>query len=393
MAFSGTAITEARERIADLAEWAGRYSEPKLWKQDDAGIVSVLWHNEFGNGRSFDDEIIKASTHRKEHLFGGQLFAVVPVYVTSICAERCLYCNFRAGNRGVELQRIRLSPEQLETEVCHLVGEKGLRVIELVYATDPLTRIGRMCRDVERVQVLLERHGGGAVGINAEALDEGEYRQLKNAGLNFAVIWQETYDKERYTELHPGSTKKTHFGYRLDAVERMLSAGIEAFGMGVLSGLSDWRMDWALLMEHEAYLKRTYGRSPAILGVPRLKPAAGAVVQGTSTTPSQQEFKAVVALHNVFAASTMPFINTREPWEVCLELATGGGALFTFNCSTVPGGYAAGTRGYQFPTDSFDALKFAPLLEREGLAPIFRWRFEGQYPTLMGERLGAKVEA
>ena len=391
MSFSGKAVAEARERAASLVERAPAYSDPVDWNQEGACIAAALWHSEFGRGTSLDGSIINAAARRKERLFGGQLFAVVPVYVTSICAERCLYCNFRAGNRGVELERIRLSSEQLEAEVRHLVGQKGLRVIELVYATDPLIRIGRMCRDVERVQALLAKHGGGAVGINAEALDEWEYRQLKNAGLNFAVLWQETYDQERYAELHPGSTKKTCFEYRLGAVERMLSAGIEAFGMGVLSGLSDWRTDWALLMEHEAYLTRTYGFGPAILGVPRLKPAAGAVVQRTSTTPSRQEFKALVALHNLFAPSTMPFLNTREPWDLCFEMASGGGALFTFNCSTIPGGYAAGTRGYQFPTGSFDAAEFAPVLARGGLSPMFGWRFEGQYPVSTDERMAATV--
>lgn len=348
----------------------------------DQSAANLFWAPGFGTGGELDADLLARAGAAKMDYFGGAIYAIVPVYVTSICSERCLYCNFRAGNRGVEIERVRLTPEQLSAEVRHLVEQKGLRVIELVYATDPLTRVGRMCRDVESVQRLLARYGGGAVGINAEALDEQEYRQLKNAGLNFVVLWQETYDNERYAQLHPGLTKKTRFEYRLDAFDRMLSAGIDAFGMGVLSGLSDWRTDWALLMEHEAYLTEMYGGGPAILGVPRLKPAAGAVVQRTSTTPSRQEFKSLVALHNLFAPSTMPFLNTREEWELCLEMATGGGVLFTFNCSTVPGGYVAGTRGYQFPTDSYDAPVFAPIVARHGLTPTFGWRFEGRYPVI-----------
>ncbi|NJL26414.1 MAG: hypothetical protein HC897_00375 [Thermoanaerobaculia bacterium] len=250
-----------------------------------------------------------------------------------------------------------------------------------------------MCSDVERVSELLLQYGGGAVGINAEALEESEYRQLVDAGLNFVVLWQETYDQRRYSELHPGATKKTHFEYRLDAIERMLAGGVKAVGMGVLSGLSAWREDWAMLMEHESYLKVRYGVTPSILGVPRLKPAAGALVQRTETTPSDQEFRILVALHNIYSPSTLPFINTRENWDACLEMAAGGGALFTLNCSTIPGGYSRGTRGYQFPTGSYDAPVFSPRLVQAGLTPVFAWRFDEGLVNPIDQRVAALAGA
>lgn len=376
MTFSGEALLEARKRVSTLAHRTAEYSNVAAWDPYDAGVASAFWQPEFGTGAGLDRAVREVAVDLKEEIFGRRLYAVVPVYVTSICSERCLYCNYRVGNRGVELQRLRLSSKQLEAEVRHLAGDKGLRVVELVYATDPVTRISRMCRDVEGISRLLDEYGGGTVGINAEALDETEYRQLVGAGLNFAVLWQETYDQRRYSELHPGSTKKSRFEYRIDAIERMIAAGIEAVGMGVLSGLSSWREDWAMLMEHEAYLKARYDFAPSILGVPRLKPAAGAIVQRTATTPTVQEFKAVVALHNLFSPTSMPFLNTREAWDVCVDMAAGGGALFTFNCCTIPGGYAGGTRGYQFPTGSYDASVFAPQLVKRGMRPVFAWRFE-----------------
>ena len=82
------------------------------------------------------------------------MFAIVPVYVTSICQEQCLYFNFRAGNKGVGVERRRLTDEEIEAEALYLIGEKGLRVIKLVYATDPRMRSDAMCRHVERVRRL-----------------------------------------------------------------------------------------------------------------------------------------------------------------------------------------------------------------------------------------------
>lgn len=335
----------------------------------------VLWDPRLGKGGNFDRTVLDQSMAAKRRQFLGEVYAVVPIYVTSICSEHCLYCNYRAGNRRAEIERIRLTESELLREVEFLVQQKGLRALELVYATDPHLRVDSMCRHIELVRNYLDHHGGGIVGINAEALDESEYRMLRDAGLTFAVLWQETYDEQRYKELHPGSTKKARFEYRLEAYERMLAAGVQHIGMGVLSGLADWRRDWVMLMEHEAHIYRSHGIPAAILGVPRLKPAAGALVQNTTFTPTRQEFLLALAIHNLFSPQTLAFVNTREDWNLCVEMAAGGGCLFTFNCSTIPGGYSLGHRGYQFPTGTYDAPVFAAELQKCGLKPIFDWDF------------------
>jgi 2-iminoacetate synthase len=267
-----------------------------------------------------------------------------------------------------------LTDAELETEARYLIEEKGLKVLELVYATDPKVRIDAMCRHVELLRRLLEQHGGGIVGISAEPFEEPDYRRLVNAGLCWSVLWQETYDKTRYAALHPGKTKKANFEYRLDAYEAMLAAGIEHVGIGVLSGLSDWRRDWATLMLHEEYLRKHYGRGATILGTPRLKGAPGALLQQSSYTPTREEFLATVALHNNFSPRSAPFVSTREEWDVCIEMAGGGGCLFTLNCSTTPGGYALHQRGCQFNSNSYDAPIYAERLKFEGLDPIFDWK-------------------
>ena len=83
---------------------------------------------------------------------------------------------------------------------------------------------------------------------------------------------------------------------------------------------------------------------------------------------------ATIALHNLFLPTTAPFVSTREEWDVCLELARGGGCLFTLNCSTTPGGYSLHHQGCQFTTQSFDAPVYAGKLRAEGLNPEFRWQ-------------------
>lgn len=336
--------------------------------------LPALWNETFGQGGELDREVVARSAEIKLARYGGRLFVIAPIYVTSICQEQCLYCNFRAANKGVGVERRRLTDEELEREALFLVNEKGLRVLELVYATDPRMRVDSMCRHVELLRRVLDRYGGGLVGISAEPFEEHEYRSLAEAGLSWSVLWQETYDRSRYAVLHPGRTKKTNFTFRLDAYERMLVGGIEHVGIGVLSGLADWRHDWAMLMLHEEYLRRHCGRGTTILGIPRLKRAPGALFQDSPFTPSREEFLATVALHNIFSPETAAFVSTREDWDLCVELAKGGGCLFTLNCSTTPGGYSFHYGGCQFSANSYDAPVYTAKLKSEGLTPVFGWK-------------------
>ncbi len=337
-------------------------------------FAPVLWSEGFGERGELDSAIIGGAARVKSAVYGGQVFVIAPIYVTSICEEQCFYCNFRAGNQGVGVERRRLSDDELEKEARYLIEEKGQRVLELVYATDPRMRVDAMCRHVETLRRVLEQHGGGLVGISSEAFEEKEYRQLVDAGLCWSVLWQETYDRSRYAALHPGKTKKTNFDYRLDAYEAMLAAGVERVGIGVLSGLSDWRRDWAMLMLHEEYLRKNYGQGATILGTPRLKSAPGAFLHDSPFTPTRQEFEATIALHNIFSPTTVPFVSTREDWEVCVELAAGGGCLFTLNCSTTPGGYSLHHGGCQFAANSYDAPVYSEKLKSAGLDPVFNWK-------------------
>jgi 2-iminoacetate synthase len=321
--------------------------------------------------------VLAAARKKKAQRFNETVFSISPLYVTSICREHCAYCNFRAENKRAAITRLRLTPDQLREEVDFLVNHHGLRVVELVYSSDPKFRIDTIAEHISITADVLEKAGGGIVGINAAPFAVDEYQRLKAAGLNFIVLWQETYNRERYRELHIGRTPKTDYERRVTTFDRVIQGGIKNIGLGVLSGLAPWRADWLSLMAHEQYLYETYGVYAAVLGVPRLKPAKGALVQTTPYIPTDEEYLLAIAVHNLFSPITVPFVNTREHWALCVEASRGGGAIFTFNCSTIPGGYTQGTRGYQFPTDDFPASEYVPKLRSEGLSPVMRWTFEG----------------
>lgn len=346
----------------------------RLWQAVRQRPEPPLDRADFGAGGALDAEIAARARLRKLELFGGAVFPVSPLYVTSVCKERCAYCNYRAGSTDPDLKRTRLSDSELEREVRFLVEERGLRAVELVYASDPLVTADDICRHVELTARILSRLGRPIVGLSSEPSTVAEYRRLRDAGLTFSVVWMETYDPQRYRELHPGRQTKTDFFWRLESYERMIEAGLEGIGYGVLSGLSDWRRDWSMLAAHQRWLRRRYGRGPNILGIPRLRPAPGAPYDPGGFLPSDGIFRSLVAWHNGLFPEVMPFVSTREPFETCLQLAAGGGCLFTLNCSTVPGGYTLDRRGAQFRTGDYDALRFTPRLRAAGLGPDWAWQ-------------------
>jgi 2-iminoacetate synthase len=336
---------------------------------------SIISISERNKGNIYEN-LIKLSREIKYSIFKGNIYAIAPLYVSSICQENCLYCNFRSGNKKSYFKRIRLSDKELEKEIEYLAN-KGIRVIELVFASDPAITASEVSKYIRIAKNTLSKYDGGEVGINARPYSEEEYGRFKESGLTFVVLWQETYDIENYKRIHPGNTEKTDFFYRLNAPERMINAGIGNIGLGIQLGLSDWKKDWIYLMYHIDYLINKYGKKieNIILGIPRLKAVQGAIIKRTVFVPSDIEYLFGISLFNLYLPSALPFVNTRECWNLCLEVARGGGTLFTFNCKTIPGGYTLGQKGFQFPTHNYDVGKYAKKLRDTGLNPILNWKF------------------
>jgi 2-iminoacetate synthase len=155
----------------------------RLWQQVSRQPVAPLDDPSFGSGGPLDSEIIARARHLKSSLFNGAVQAIAPLYVSSICKERCTYCNYRAGSHDPSLRRTRLSLDEIRREVEFLVDSRPLRAVELVYASDPQITPSDICRHVERSRSILEKHGASTVGLSAEPMSVADYRRLRDAGL------------------------------------------------------------------------------------------------------------------------------------------------------------------------------------------------------------------
>ena len=80
------------------------------------------------------------------------------------------------------------------------------------------------------------KHKNGAirrVNINIAATTVDNYRLLKEAGIGTYILFQETYHKESYLELHPATKTRLQLSHRSNR-QGAMEGGIDDVGLGVL---------------------------------------------------------------------------------------------------------------------------------------------------------------
>lgn len=312
--------------------------------------------------------VVAAAVRHRERIWQNRLFLMPPLYVSDGdptrggCLDHCVYCPWRHGNVP-EGQLVRLCPQEVRDEAVYLVG-LGYGDVELVAATDPELIDAR---NAARVVAAARAAGARNVGINFFPLGRtDDYRLLAAAGCTFSIVWQETYDQDTYRRQHPRGPK-ANMRYRLDAHDRALLAGIRTVGVAFLGGLADWRFDALATIDHALYLRKEHGAN-VIFGMPRWKGVASASrTEGSCYGDLEYEF--VGALYSLVIPESLPWFSTRELFDLSAQCATGGGCLFTLDCSTEVGGYTRNGGSAQFPVYSRAFAEGSEWLQSLGYLP------------------------
>jgi 2-iminoacetate synthase len=282
-------------------------------------------------------ELLRAAVaHRAANPLGNRVRYVAPIYVSSYCVDACPYCNFSATRKSAI--RKRLSLEELEEEV-RLVLARDMRVIELVYATDPDFTTDLLVRYVAKVAEMLDNQSGSGVLLCTEYLTSEAYAALRDAGLWGIVQWDETLDPDAYCKWHSQSPQKREFLLRMDNHDRAMSAGLEV-ATGALFGLADYRFDALIQIAKARHLESEYGRGPFVLGTARLKPIAGQELH-VQTEVSDHAYETALLVYKLALPESGRWLQTRETFAMNLSNLLDGD-VFTYRCGEVrPGGYQA----------------------------------------------------
>jgi 2-iminoacetate synthase len=274
------------------------------------------------------ESLCRRSQAITQQRFGKVIRLFAPLYLSNECINNCKYCGFSRDNA---ILRVTLSVEEVVRE-ARALKEQGFRNILLVAGEHPkFVSNGYMA---ECVRVLHEEIP--SISLEVGPMETEEYRPIVDAGADGLVVYQETYDREVYNDMHTAGPKR-NFDWRLETPERAYAAGFRRLGIGALYGLSDWRMEAIAVAAHAHYLLRTCWKSQVTISLPRLRPCAGEFQPLTHL--SDRALVQLVCAFRLFLPDVGLVLSTRETPRLRDGLIPLGVTLISAGSHTEPGGY------------------------------------------------------
>lgn len=311
----------------------------------------------------------------KEHFYGNRIVMFAPLYLSNYCVNGCVYCPYHGQNKTIP--RKKLTQEEIRDEVIALqdMGHKRLAIEAGEHPKEnPIEYILESIRTIYSI-----KHKNGAirrVNVNIAATTVENYRKLKEAGIGTYILFQETYNKEAYEQLHP-TGPKSDYAYHTEAMDRAMQAGIDDVGCGVLYGLNNYKYDFVGMLMHAHHLEKTYGCGPHTISVPRVRPADDIDPDAFDNGVPDDVFKRIVAVLRIAVPYTGMIMSTRESAKTrreCLEI---GITQISGGSRTSVGGYAD-ELDEQGKFDSEDTAQF-DVEDRRTLSEVVDWLIDLGY--------------
>jgi 2-iminoacetate synthase len=260
--------------------------------------------------------------------FGKVVRLFAPLYLSNECINNCAYCGFSRDN---PILRVTLSVEEVLRE-ARALREQGFRNILLVAGEHPKFISNDYLRDC--VAALHEE--SPSVSLEIGPMETEDYRPLVAAGADGLIVYQETYDKKVYAEMHTAGPKR-NFDWRLETPERAYAAGFRRLGISALYGLADWRYEAICVAAHAEYLLRHCWKAQLTISLPRLRPCAGEFQPLTQI--SDREMAQLICAFRLMFPDVGLVLSTREPAHLRDGFIPLGITLMSAGSHTEPGGY------------------------------------------------------
>ena len=237
--------------------------------------------------------------------FGNTVYLFTPLYIANYCENYCVYCGFNCYNH---INRMKLSMEQIEKEM-KVIADSGMEEILILTGESrnqsDVNYIGEACK--------LARKYFRMVGLEIYPVNTDEYKYLHECGADYVTVFQETYDTEKYEQLHLLGHKRV-WPHRFDAQERALRGGMRGVAFSALLGLSDFRKDALASALHVYYLQRKYPHAEMSLSCPRLRP----IINNDKIDPldvHEKQLCQVLCAYRIFLPFVGITVSSRESAE------------------------------------------------------------------------------
>jgi 2-iminoacetate synthase len=233
--------------------------------------------------------------------FGKKRTLFNPIYVSDICLSDCPYCGYRISNNT--FKRKTLKPHETIQE-ANFLKERGIENILILAGDYKHSKYVEML--VDNIRLLKQEIKPNWIGIEVATLEIEEYEKLKAAGAESVTVFQETYDINRFNQLHNFSEYKGDFDFRFNAQERAIKAGFSEIGFGVLYGVGNWIDDTVSMAEHALNLKLKYPSINIRFSFPRLQESIGqSNTCRTEEISENQLLKSIVGIRLCFPDASL----------------------------------------------------------------------------------------
>lgn len=250
----------------------------------------------------FLEEMARKAHGETQRHFGNTVYLFTPLYIANYCENYCVYCGFNCYNH---IQRMKLTMEQIQHEM-EVIARSGMEEILILTgesrAQSDVAYIGEACK--------LARKYFRMVGLEIYPVNTEEYRYLHQCGADYVTVFQETYDTDKYEQLHLLGHKRV-WPYRFDAQERALRGGMRGVAFSALLGLSDFRKDALATGLHAYLLQRKYPAAEISLSCPRLRP----IINNDRINPldvGERELCQVLCAYRLFLPFAGITVSSRE---------------------------------------------------------------------------------
>ncbi len=316
------------------------------------------------------EEIFALARDIKQRFYGNRIVMFAPLYLSNYCVNGCVYCPYHAVNKTI--RRRKLSQEEIQREVIAL-QDMGHKRLALETGEDPVNNpIEYVLESIRTIYGIKHKNGAiRRVNVNIAATTVENYRKLKEAGIGTYILFQETYNRVNYEDLHPAGPK-SDYDYHTEAMDRAMLGGIDDVGIGVLFGLETYRYDFIGLLMHAEHLEARFGVGPHTISVPRLCAADDIDTADFKNCVPDEIFHKIVAVLRIAVPYTGMIVSTRESAvsrEKVLELGV----------SQLSGGSRTSVGGYEHEETPDENTAQFDVSDRRSLDEVVGWLLDLGY--------------
>ena len=315
-------------------------------------------------------EIYALAEQIKKDFYGDRIVMFAPLYLSNYCVNGCVYCPYHLKNKHI--CRKKLSQEEVKAEVIAL-QDMGHKRLAIESGEDPVNNpIEYILECIDTIYSIKHKNGAiRRVNVNIAATTVENYKKLHDAGIGTYILFQETYNKKSYEELHPTGPKH-NYDYHTEAMDRAMEGGIDDVGLGVLFGLELYRYELAGLLMHAEHLEAVHGVGPHTISVPRIKAADDIDPDEFDNGIDDETFAKIIAIIRIAVPYTGMIISTRESKSVREK-------ALRLGISQISGGSRTSVGGYVEEEDEDENSAQFDVSDRRSLDEVVRWLMELGY--------------